>query len=292
MTVQKLPFFSRIETGECFTMELYLDHANHRLRIDDYRGNIKKAITRALVIAQEHGFTKVILKARQEDLSATWVHGFMLEGILSKYFNGNDAYCMALYLTNERRTSDYWMKEDKILQDVIDIPRIIEKQQLPENYTLRFAEIEDALELANLYGAIFETYPTPMNDEGYIKKVMEEGTIFSVIEYEGSIVSAASAEVNEMYHNAELTDCATIPHHRKHGFMKVLISALEQELIKKNIYCSYSLARSLSMGMNAVFHQLGYEYGGRFTKNCNIWDKYEDMNIWGKDLSSVNGFFK
>ncbi|WP_340372189.1 putative beta-lysine N-acetyltransferase [Peribacillus sp. FSL E2-0218] len=292
MSIQNLPFFTRIETGESFTMELYLDHANQRLRIDDYRGNIKTVITRSLVITQEHGFTKLILKARQEDLSATLARGFVLEGILRKYFNGNDAYCMALYFTDERRTSDDWMKEDKIIQDVIDIPRVIEKRQLPEDYSLRFAEVKDAHELAKLYGEIFETYPTPMNDAGYIKKVMEEGTIFSVIQYEGSIVSAASAEVCERYHHAEMTDCATIPHHRKHGFMKVLISSLEQELIRKNIYCSYSLARSLSMGMNAVFHQLGYEYGGRLTKNCNIWDKYEDMNIWGKDLSSGDGDFK
>lgn len=285
MPVQKLPFFTQIETEDCYTMELYHDHANQRLRMDDYRGNIQKAMARALVIAKEQGFTKVILKARNEDLSAALGQGFMLEGILSRYFNGNDAYCMAFYLTDERRTSDFWVKEDKVIQDVSEIPRLMDMQKIPENYILRFATDEDAQELANLYGEIFETYPTPMNDERYIKKVMEEGTIFSVIEYEGSIVSAASAEVNEMYHNAELTDCATIPHHRKHGFMKVLISALEQELIRKNIYCSYSLARSLSMGMNAVFHQLGYEYGGRLTKNCNIWDKYEDMNIWGKDLS-------
>ncbi|MDM5221373.1 putative beta-lysine N-acetyltransferase [Peribacillus sp. NJ11] len=285
MPVQKLPFFTQIETGDCYTMELYHDHANQRLRMDDYRGNIKKAMARALVIAKEQGFTKVILKARNEDLSTALGQGYMLEGILSRYFNGNDAYCMAFYLTDERRTSDFWVKEDKVIQDVSEIPRLMDMQKIPENYILRFATDEDAQELANLYGEIFETYPTPMNDERYIKKVMEEGTIFSVIEYEGSIVSAASAEVNEMYHNAELTDCATIPHHRKHGFMKVLISALEQELIRKNIYCSYSLARSLSMGMNAVFHQLGYEYGGRLTKNCNIWDKYEDMNIWGKDLS-------
>lgn len=285
MPVQKLPFFTQIETGDCYTMELYHDHANQRLRMDDYRGNIKKAMARALVIAKEQGFTKVILKARNEDLSTALGQGYMLEGIFSRYFNGNDAYCMAFYLTDERRTSDFWVKEDKVIQDVSEIPRLMDMQKIPENYILRFATDEDAQELANLYGEIFETYPTPMNDERYIKKVMEEGTIFSVIEYEGSIVSAASAEVNEMYHNAELTDCATIPHHRKHGFMKVLISALEQELIRKNIYCSYSLARSLSMGMNAVFHQLGYEYGGRLTKNCNIWDKYEDMNIWGKDLS-------
>ncbi|MGE7758614.1 putative beta-lysine N-acetyltransferase [Peribacillus sp. NPDC097895] len=285
MPVQKLPFFTQMESGDCYTMELYHDHANQRLRLDDYRGNLKKAVTHALAIAHEQSYTKVILKARQEDLSAALAQGFMLEGIMSRYFKGNDAYCMAFYLTDERRTSDFWVKEDKIIQDVSGVPRLMENQQIPENYILRFATDEDAQELAILYSTIFETYPTPMNDERYIKKVMVEGTIFSVIEYEGTIVSAASAEVNEMYHNAELTDCATLPNHRKHGFMKVLISALEQELIRKNIYCSYSLARSLSMGMNAVFHQLGYEYGGRLTKNCNIWDKYEDMNIWGKDLS-------
>ncbi|MGE6376035.1 putative beta-lysine N-acetyltransferase [Peribacillus muralis] len=286
MTVQKLPFFSQMETGDCFVMELYHDHVNQRLRLDDYRGHFQAAVKRALAIAKEQNFTKVILKARQEDLSAALAQGFMLEGIMSKYFKGNDAYCMAFYLTDERRTSDFWIKEDKIIEAACALPRLKEKQPIPEDYVLRFATGEDARELAKLYRTVFETYPTPMNDERYIEKVIEEGTIFSIIEYGGSIVSAASAEVNERYHNAELTDCATIAHHRKHGFMKVLLTALEEELIRKSIFCSYSLARSLSMGMNAVFYQLGYQYGGRLTKNCNIWDKYEDMNIWGKDLSA------
>ncbi|MFJ7753676.1 putative beta-lysine N-acetyltransferase [Peribacillus muralis] len=286
MTVQKLPFFSQMETGDCFVMELYHDHVNQRLRLDDYRGHFQAAVKRALAIAKEQNFTKVILKARQEDLSAALAQGFMLEGIMSKYFKGNDAYCMAFYLTDERRTSDFWIKEDKIIEAACAVPRLKEKQPIPEDYVLRFATGEDARELAKLYRTVFETYPTPMNDERYIEKVIEEGTVFSIIQYGGSIVSAASAEVNERYHNAELTDCATIAHHRKHGFMKVLLTALEDELIRKSIFCSYSLARSLSMGMNAVFYQLGYQYGGRLTKNCNIWDKYEDMNIWGKDLSA------
>ncbi|AOH56353.1 putative beta-lysine N-acetyltransferase [Peribacillus muralis] len=286
MTVQKLPFFSQVETGDCFVMELYHDHVNQRLRLDDYRGHFQAAVKRALAIAKEQNFTKVILKARQEDLSAALAQGFMLEGIMSKYFKGNDAYCMAFYLTDERRTSDFWIKEDKIIEAACAVPRLKEKQPIPEDYVLRFATGEDARELAKLYRTVFETYPTPMNDERYIEKVIEEGTVFSIIQYGGSIVSAASAEVNERYHNAELTDCATIAHHRKHGFMKVLLTALEEELIRKSIFCSYSLARSLSMGMNAVFYQLGYQYGGRLTKNCNIWDKYEDMNVWGKDLSA------
>ncbi len=74
MPVQKLPFFTQMETGDCYTMELYHDHANQRLRMDDYRGNIKKAIDRALAIAKEQGFTKVILKAdRMKIYQRRWV---------------------------------------------------------------------------------------------------------------------------------------------------------------------------------------------------------------------------
>jgi beta-lysine N6-acetyltransferase len=115
--------------------------------------------------------------------------------------------------------------------------------------------------------------------------VIEEGTVFFVAESNGEIVSSASAEVNMVYHNAEMTDCATDPAFRKHGLMKVLVCELEKELLRRNIYCAYSLARALSLGMNAVFRQLGYEYTGRLIKNCNIFDKYEDMNLWVKRLT-------
>jgi beta-lysine N6-acetyltransferase len=114
---------------------------------------------------------------------------------------------------------------------------------------------------------------------------MEEGTVFYVIETNDKIVSAASADINNKLVNAELTDCATLPEYRKHGFMKVLLMRLEQELIERGIYCSFSIARSLSYGMNACFHQLGYQYTGRMLNNCYIYDKLEDMNVWVKDLS-------
>ena len=60
--------------------------------------------------------------------------------------------------------------------------------------------------------------------------------------------------------------------------------ALEDELIARNITCAYSLSRALSIGMNAVFFQMGYRYYGRLTKNCDIYDKFEDMNLWAKML--------
>jgi beta-lysine N6-acetyltransferase len=114
---------------------------------------------------------------------------------------------------------------------------------------------------------------------------MENGTIFLFVEKEKEIISAASAEINAEQVNAELTDCATLPSYRGGGLMKQLLSGLEEELAKQQIFCVYTIARSLSFGMNAAFKQLGYHYGGRLVNNCYIYDKMEDMNIWWKDLS-------
>lgn len=268
-----------------FVMQLYVDLQNLRLRVDDYLGNTHAMIKRLQEMAKEYVVTKVFVKARQEDWHVFLSAGFILEGVFKRYYNGNDAFSMAYYYSAERRTSDYWMEEDQILQQVLEQPIKPENMKANQSFPIRMATIGDASSLAILYGKVFQTYPTPMNDAGYIKKVIEEGTIFFVAESNGEIVSSASAEVNKVYHNAEMTDCATDPAFRKHGLMKVLVCALEKELLRRNIYCAYSLARALSYGMNAVFRQLGYEYTGRLIKNCNIFDKYEDMNLWVKRLA-------
>jgi beta-lysine N6-acetyltransferase len=123
-----------------------------------------------------------------------------------------------------------------------------------------------------------------MNDPEYIQKCIKGDTVFYVYTYEGKIVSAASAEINRFYHNAEITDCATLPEHRQFGLMKHLIVKLEEELLAQEIYCVYSIARALSFGMNAALHQQGYEYRGRLANNCYIFDKLEDMNMWVKSI--------
>jgi beta-lysine N6-acetyltransferase len=137
-----------------------------------------------------------------------------------------------------------------------------------------------------LYREVFQIYPTPLHDPEYVKKTMKEGTIYYVFFHQGKIVSAASAEVNSFYKNAELTDCATLKDHRKYGLMKIILRELEAELRMQGIFCAYSIARSLSFGMNAVLFQLGYKYRGRLMNNCYIYDKLENMNMWVKNLAN------
>ncbi|MGG1575908.1 putative beta-lysine N-acetyltransferase [Fictibacillus sp. NRS-1165] len=268
------------------TAELFLDYFSERLRVDDYRGNIAALAAEVHELAVQHDFSKVIIKARSEHVGAFLALGYLPEAVFSQYFNGSDAVAMCRFYTNERKRSDFWVEEDKIIDQILELPNVKSGgYSLPENYLIRLADLNDAEGLAALYGEVFQVYPTPMNDPEYIKKTMEHGTIYYVIEHCKEIVSAASADINLQYHNAELTDCATLPEHRKFGLMKILIEKLEMELKNRKIFCAYSIARSLSFGMNAVFFQRGYKYHGRFTKNCLIFNKYEDMNLWMRDLS-------
>lgn len=266
-----------------YQANIVVDYFNNRLRVLEYRGKLSSLLDEVNEISTEHSFEKIICMARHEDLNEFMAQGFMIEAMIQKYFNGSDAYFVTKYFTNERRNSEKWMEEEKIITDILSKPR--EYKQTDTTFLIRKATPEDANELATLYDAVFQIYPTPLNNPEYIQRVMKDSTIFYVAVDNGVIVSAASAEVNHTFYNAELTDCATLDSYRKHGLMKKLLTQLENELMNSGIYCAYSIARALSYGMNKSFYQLGYSYTGRLTNNCYIFDKIEDMNVWVKNLS-------
>ncbi|MGG2024947.1 putative beta-lysine N-acetyltransferase [Gottfriedia sp. S16(2024)] len=271
---------------ENYYFEGALDYFNERIRVDFYLGNVSLLIERIEKLAKENKFTKLIIKARSEHLYAFLQSGYMIESALKGYFQGSDGFFVTKYASQDRRNSLYWAAGDDILDAVLKSDRSKEKV-IPDGYVLRRAEKSDSNKLAKLYGQVFKVYPTPLNESTYVEKTMDEGTIYWVYEKDGNIVSAASAEVDFSQRNAELTNCATLEEHRKHGLMKELMKKLEQDLVSQSVYCSYTIARALSYGMNAAFHQLGYKYTGRMTNNCYIFDKLEDMNVWVKDLSKV-----
>jgi beta-lysine N6-acetyltransferase len=135
-----------------FVMQLYVDLQNLRLRVDDYLGNTHAMIKRLQELAKEYAVTKVFVKARQEDWYVFLSAGFILEGVFKRYFNGNDAFSMAYYYSAERRTSDYWMEEDQILQQVLELPIKPENTRANPSFPIRMATIGDASSLAALYG--------------------------------------------------------------------------------------------------------------------------------------------
>ncbi|WP_442594191.1 putative beta-lysine N-acetyltransferase [Neobacillus sp. D3-1R] len=271
-------------------LQIYVDPFNKRIRIDDYYGNLQAIIEYAEKLIKEKKLEKLIFKGRKEHFQAFIQQGYILEAQIDHYFLGSNAYFFTKYFDSQRMENSHWITEDQIIHSINGMALSAETIHPPQEYHLKKVEAEDAENLAQLYQQVFQIYPTPLHDPEYIKKTLVEGTIYYCFYGNGKIVSAASAEVNQTYRNAELTDCATLTEHRKHGFMKILLKKLEQDLYKQGIYCSYSIARSLSFGMNAALHQLGYEYRGRLRNNVFIYDKLENMNVWVKNLAEQPNF--
>ncbi|NMD72252.1 putative beta-lysine N-acetyltransferase [Bacillus sp. DNRA2] len=272
-------------SGDAYVLEVFIDPFNKRVRIDDYRGNLEKVIQAAELECDKVSAEKLICKVRQEHFTVFLEHGFTCEAKLDGYFLGSDMYFFCKYFQTERMENDQCLFEDQIIKNVYLLERQSKATIPPLTVKLRKAVKSDVKQLAKLYREVFEVYPTPLHDPAYIEKTFQDGTIYFVIEQDGEIISAASAEVNSAYKNAELTDCATLLNHRKHGYVKLLLKRLEEELTANNIYCAYSLSRAQSFGMNAAFYQLGYNYRGRLLNNCYIYDQIENMNLWVKDLS-------
>ena len=271
--------------GDHFYLEAYIDPFNKRMRIDDYRGNLTDLLSAAEKLAERMAAEKIILKARSEHLVDFIEKGFQLEAVVDHYFLGSNAYFLTNYRSAERRKSKDWIAEDAIIRGIYERKEVDKASFPPKEYELKKAGVDAVDELASLYRHVFPIYPTPLHDPEYVRNTMKEGTIYYAYFYNRKIVSAASAEVHSFYKNAELTDCATLQDHRKHGLMKWILKELENELRKQNIFCAYSLARALSVGMNAALFQLGYNYRGRLINNCYIYDKLENMNAWVKNLA-------
>lgn len=283
--MNQLPAYRIVEESG-IRFEVYLDAFNKRLRVDHYVGDPYLVIQATEKLAKEAHSEKIIIKGKFEDYKIILEKGYRNEAVIDGYFLGSDGYFFCKYLEPDRDFSTHLQVEEDIIASVQHLKRSSQVIMPPADYKIMKVGEKEAEMLSDLYREVFQIYPTPLHNPEYVKKTMKEGTIYYAFMYHHEIISAASAEVNHLFRNAELTDCATKKDHRKFGLMKILLKKLEEDLFQQQIYCSYSIARSLSFGMNAVLHQLGYQYRGRLVNNCYIFDKLEDMNVWVKNLST------
>ncbi|GED66303.1 putative beta-lysine N-acetyltransferase [Brevibacillus reuszeri] len=268
--------------------DLVIDRPNRRVKLHQYdRTQVADWDKRLHELAIESDATKLIVYGRKEDIPAWLSVGYTLEGTIDGFFQGQTAQMLTRYLTEERATSTAPELAEEILSLSLAKAGQTEGKALPEGYSLRKATDADAEELSRLYALVFATYPTPMNDPQYIRKTMKEGTIYYVVEYDGTIACAASAEVTERMGSAEMTDCATHPNHAGKGLLQPLFMELERRMEEAGIYYLYTLTRAQSAGMNVTASKMGYEYRGRLINNCTIFSGYEDMNIWVKPLRPI-----
>ncbi|MCY7918713.1 putative beta-lysine N-acetyltransferase [Bacillus vallismortis] len=263
-----------------------LDHDsfNRRIRVVRYDGAIEQALPDIVAAAKEEDAEKIIVYTKQQDEAVLARQLFAPEGFLEGYYLGHSACVMARYLTEKRRQTDSYIKEQEMIEALYRTAPHPRSGNSP-NFTMRKAEINDMYQLSMLFKKVFRTYPTPVFDPAYIEKTMNENVMYYVMFDHDRLISTASADINPELGHAEITDCAVLPEYRGHSLTSFLIDALEKEMAEKAIFHVFSLARATSFGMNAVLYHSGYQYGGRLINNCYIAaEGLENMNIWCKHL--------
>lgn len=257
------------------------DRYNQRLFVINCTGNIGAAIDQLKRIGNETGAGKIIAYVQRKQKRFFEQRAFIQEGRIEGYFRGQNACCFSYFIDSERRNSQRIKEEDTLLKALQDDQVRSAPGSLHE-YVIRNVSEADASALADFMGSYFDTYPTPVHDPEYIKNAITGKYLFKIALFQGEIVCTASADCNQNLLNAEITDCLTHPAFRGQGLNSYLIDLLEEDLQKSGYITLFSLARAISPGMNRVFSNKEYHYGGRMVNNCSIMGAIEDMNIWSK----------
>lgn len=152
-------------------------------------------------------------------------------------------------------------------------------------FTAVRATAADAPAVASIYRSVFETYPVPIHDPGYLAQKMQENLrCFCVIKPGSRIVAVAAAEVDARAEFAEMTGFATLPGYRGHGFAAILLQLMEDDVYSSGIKTVFAIARAGSYPANITFARAGYAFAGALSESVNICGSVEDMNVWWKSI--------
>jgi len=279
------------------------DEHSDRVRCDHPNTSQGEAIAFFLAGAAHClGRTKVLTMVEERLADELIDQGFRLAGTMPGFYRGQKGCSVLTYNVNEKRRKKAHPKEFSKVEAIVENVDLLEDSVITERYDYLddhdfedtsvpgievktiLAMPSDADRIAKLIDVTFNDYPTPSHDPKYVRAQIEAGVPFRYIEEDGEIVACASADLVSEAMTAEITDCATLPEHRKKGYMMLLISDLMWDLEQKEYYSAFTYARARIPGINILFKKLGFTFCGCIHQSCRIGDGLEDMNMWIREL--------
>jgi putative beta-lysine N-acetyltransferase len=236
-------------------------------------------------LSRKEGYTKIFVKVPESMAGAFENDGYCTEAVVPGFFHGGEsAAFMGKYTRPERKEVSDSAAAAGVLAEAFGHAGQRSVPDLPDGFSLMHAHAGDAEDIAALYRTVFETYPFPVHDPGFIREALQGSTRFFVIRKSHVLAAVASCEVDNENLNAEVTDFATGPLFRGRGFAGLLLRAMEQDLKKDGIRLAYTICRALFKPINTVFAGAGYRYAGLLPNNTNICGAMESMNVWYRCL--------
>ncbi|EJO5347630.1 putative beta-lysine N-acetyltransferase [Clostridium botulinum] len=242
-------------------------------------------------LANEHNYSKIFAKVPNTLAKSFFQHGYVLEATVPGFFNGTEDCAFIAKYMNDKRKFEIDKELNKKVLDVALSKTIknssnnnLDTYDIPDEFSFRKATNSDVFKMANLYSKVFDSYPFPVSDPQYIKETMNDNVVYFGIWKGNDIVAVSSCEMCLEDKNVEMTDFAVLPEYRGHKFAYFLLGKMESEMKERGIKTAYTIARSISYGMNSTFSKCGYSFQGTLIQNTQIGGNIEDMNVWYKIL--------
>lgn len=250
----------------------------------DQEEDVQRLIRDADHLANANRYTKIFAKVEEkleEDFSNK---GYIVEAEVPSFYVGDlKCFFMAKYFDEQRSVDQY----DNIIKEVLDVSKsksVSVIKDLESDFEIRECNKKDIKNICSLYSEVFETYPFPIFDPKYIESTMNDNVIYFGAWENNRLVAISSIELDREANNAEMTDFATHPDYRGNNLSFYLLEKMELKLNALKVPTAYTIARSMSFGMNTTFSKSNYIYAGTLINNTNIGGQIESMNIWYKDV--------
>lgn len=238
-------------------------------------------------IAEKYGYSKSFAKVTADTADIFTENGYKTEAVVPGFFSGkNDGCFLSKYYRPERGEIEASCK-DEIERILGDTEKIRDTGILNKTETdpgIRISGKEDADALAGLYSQVFESYPFPIHDPGYIRQTMNENIRYFGIWKDDTLLAASSCETDISGLNVEMTDFAVSPEYRGNGYAGLLLEKMETEMKNDGFITSYTIARAAHEPVNRLFARSGYSFCGTLKNNTNICGSFESMNVWYKKI--------
>ena len=179
--------------------------------------NASEIPEKLIPMAERFGYTKIFAKIPETRFSRFKRANFIREGEIPDFYNGRfDALFMSYFLSDDR--AEIPQERERKLDEIQKLA--LEKSSKPvkeldaAQFQIRRCEPGDADEMAEIYRAVFSSYPFPIHRPEYLKTTMESHVDYYGVEHEGALVALSSAELDRASQAAEMTDFATLPESR------------------------------------------------------------------------------
>ena len=242
-------------------------------------------VTRLEKLAQEHGYTKIFAKVPEAMAPRFTRSGFSPEAFVPGMFNRREAgVFLGRYFADWRKRPDNPQALSNVLETARAKAATPSCPNLPSGAAVVRMKPEHAERMAEVYAAVFDSYPFPIFDPDYLRQAMSKDVCYYGVMLHDRPVALASAEMDRTLAAAEMTDFATLPEYRGRKLAGALLEHMGREMQQAGLHTLYTIARAASYGMNITFARAGYAFGGTLPNNTHIAGGLESMHVWHLSL--------